>query len=355
MAGAGLRRRTRRRTGTGLSGALVLWASGATAVGVVVLVIALAVGGGAPQQAPAGLPDPGAFTGWALPVIRLLADLVGFIVVGLTLVACRVIHQQPEAPDTLSAAARLAALWSGLALFQAVLQASDIAAVPLLTSDSGSWHRLLTGVMGSSQSQALLLQAALATVLAILCHGLSHSGLGSAPALVIALTAFAPAALTGHSAATATSEPSVLFGVATILLHLTAASLWVGGLAALCWVVLRTRTPLDSVIPRYSALALGCVVGVAVSGMANAALRMTPPALLSDPYGVIVLLKAAALGALTCLGWLHRRHTLHRLTNAAGADPTHARAFLTLAAAELAMMVVTIGLAVGLAHTPTPS
>ena len=47
------------------------WAAGAALVTLSVLVVVLLAGGGAPQPVPAGLPDPGAVTGWGLPVARL--------------------------------------------------------------------------------------------------------------------------------------------------------------------------------------------------------------------------------------------------------------------------------------------
>ena len=47
-----------------------------------VLVVALVVGGGAPQAAPPGIPDPGPVTGWGLPLLRLLTDLAAVAAVG---------------------------------------------------------------------------------------------------------------------------------------------------------------------------------------------------------------------------------------------------------------------------------
>ena len=45
--------------------------AGWAAVALVVAGVALAVAGGAPEPPPAGLPDAGPATGWALPVLRL--------------------------------------------------------------------------------------------------------------------------------------------------------------------------------------------------------------------------------------------------------------------------------------------
>ncbi|MGZ4429750.1 MAG: hypothetical protein ACXVEV_15615, partial [Nocardioidaceae bacterium] len=65
----------------------VRWGAGTLLVAGAVLVVVLLAGGGAPQPVPAGLPDAGPLTGWALPAARLAADLAGFAAVGLLLAA----------------------------------------------------------------------------------------------------------------------------------------------------------------------------------------------------------------------------------------------------------------------------
>ena len=109
----------------GLRRVLAPWLAGSILVAVVVLVVVLMAGGGAPELSPGGLPDAGSATGWGLPILRLLVDLAGFATVGLTLIACRMIHVEPAAPeDALPTAGRVAAVWAVLASLQALLLAA---------------------------------------------------------------------------------------------------------------------------------------------------------------------------------------------------------------------------------------
>jgi putative copper export protein len=234
-------------------------------------------------------------------------------------------------------------------VLQALLQVSQLQATPVVSADLAALGRLLSGLGESAESQALLMQAALAaSVVGVVA--LARTAASANGALVLALIAFVPTALTGHAAGDG------LLGWVSLVLHATAAALWVGGLAALCWVALRGRTPLANAIPRYSVLALGCVITLAHSGVVTAAVRLGSfDALFNSSYGVIVLAKVAALILLTGFGWLHRQHTVHRLRSWHSRNlPAATRVFMVLASVELALMAATVALAVGLSRTPPP-
>ena len=283
---------------TSLRSTVTHWLAGSALVAVVVLAVVLNAGGGAPQPSPAGLPDAGPVTGWGLPVVRLLVDLAGFITVGMALVATRFIDVDPVAADeALPAAGRAAAIWGGLAVLQSLLFVSEAQAEPLLSADLGSLGDLLDGLGQSTEAQAMLVQAALAASVAF-AAGISRTPAGATATLALALAAFLPQALTGHAA-----TGNVLLGSTTLFLHVGAASLWVGGLAALAWAALHGRVPLANAIPRYSALALWCVIAVAVSGVLNAWVRLGSfDALFNSAYGAIVLAKTVALVVLAGFG-----------------------------------------------------
>lgn len=338
---------------TRLRAAIGWWVLGSTLVAVVVLVVVLLAGGGAPQASAGGLPDAGPVTGWGLPVVRLLVNLTGFATVGLTLIGSRVIHVAPAAPDdALPTAGRVAAVWAALAVLQAVLHISELQATPLLTADLGELNRLASGLGESTEAQAMLVQAALAATV-VWFAGLGRTTSGSSVALVVALVAFVPSALIGHAA-----TGNRLVGSTTLAVHVIGAALWVGGLAALAWAALRGRTPLANALPRYSVLALGCVVAVAVSGTLNAAVRLGSfDGLFGSAYGVIVLAKVGALVVLGVFGWLHRQHTVDRLRTWRKRRyvPSAVPVFIALAAVELAVMTATVALAVALARTPPPT
>ncbi|MCO1658001.1 copper resistance D family protein [Pseudonocardia humida] len=156
------------------------------------------------------------------------------------------------------------------------------------------------------------------------------------PMIAALLGALMPA-LTGHTG----SAPDHQLAVISAALHVAAASLWVGGLGAILVLVARHRALLDAVLPRFSALAGGCVLAVAATGVVNAATRLEGwAALVGTGYGQLVLAKVALLGLLAGLGGLARR----RLR--AGRRPV-----LRWAGLEVALMALTMGVAAALTQT----
>lgn len=140
--------------------------------------------------------------------------------------------------------------------------------------------------------------------------------------------------MTGHGAGERAHELAVVSSG----LHAVAAATWVGGLAAILVLTVGQRLALGELIRRFSPLAAGCLAVVAVTGVVNAAVRVAmPAALVSTGYGALVLGKTACLLGLGAIGLLIRR----RLD--AGARP------LALAAVEVAVMAVALGLAAALA------
>lgn len=340
-------------TDTGaLRGLISPWAVGSVVVAVAVLVVTLLQGGGAPQPSPAGLPDAGPVTGWGLPVLGLAVDLVGFATVGLALIGSRVIDVRPIASDeALPVAGRLAAIWAALSVVQALLVVSETQAVPLLSTDLDDLRIVFDGLETSPEASALLAQAALAASV-VWFAGFGRTATGATITLLVAVAAFVPQTLIGHAA-----TGNRLVGTTSLLIHLVAGALWVGGLAALAWAALRGRVPLAQAIARYSSLALLCLGAVALSGLVNAATRLgSIDALFGSEYGVIVVLKVLATALLAVFGWLHREHTVDRLRawkrkrNRPAAVPV----FVALAAVELTVMSATVALGVGLSRTPTP-
>ena len=153
-----------------------------------------------------------------------------------------------------------------------------------------------------------------------------------------------PLLLTGHSG----NGDEHLAAVLGLTVHDAAAASWLGGLLAL-GVHVRSVEVLAQALPRYSRVALGCFVVVGGSGAVMGWVALTSPAeLMTTSYGRLLLAKVAALGVLGSLGHLHRRRSL------AGVAAGRRRAFLSLAAVELVVMVATAGLAVGLSRTPPP-
>ncbi|MEW2376606.1 cytochrome c oxidase assembly protein [Micromonospora sp. NPDC047812] len=315
----------------------------AVASAVAVLLLGLRAGDALAVAVP-GLPDPGPVTTWALPVVRLLADGLATLTVGMVVTAAFLLPGDGRSVSAygwllLRRAGAAAAGWAVTALTLIVLTVSDLLGVPV---DELGVPTVVSFASSISQGRALLLQAGLALAVAVLARVGVSRGLAAATAL-IALVGVLPPAFTGHAAGAGNHQ----IAVSSLVLHVLAAALWVGGLVALLMV--RRSRQLADAADRYGRLALGCFVAVAVSGTANAAVRLGDVSQLwQSRYGWLVLGKLVALAVLGTLGAVHRSRTLPALR--AG----RRGAFARLAAGEVVVFAATVGLAVALSRSPTP-
>jgi putative copper export protein len=333
---------TRSRTGPDAA-VLALGVAAATTAAAAVLVIALVVG-----RAGEGTGAAGALTGWGLPVARLAMDLAGVGTIGLLLLGGFLLPADGErlGPAALTAVRRSvwwAAAWAGTAVVNGLLAMSDIAGRPVPDVLSAGAVRAFLG--GTSQGRALLLVVGLAAVLAA-CARRTRTVNDAWLLLVLAALTVVPPALTGHSAESAGHDLATL----SLVLHVLAASAWVGGLGAL---LLHARAAAAVAATRYSQLAFGCFVAVGVSGLVNAMIRLGdgPGAvaqLWNSRYGWLVLAKVVAFVVLGGFGGWHRARTLPAL---AARRPA---AFARFATAEVVVMLLAVALAVALSRSPTP-
>jgi cytochrome c oxidase assembly factor CtaG/putative copper export protein len=311
-------------------------------------VLAMLIGGGNPSPVAPGLPYAGLFTEWALPITRVIADGTGIACVGLLLAAGFLL---PPQRDSLSDSGKrcirmvvpTAVIWGFASLFEIALTLSDILGEPL--SQSFTPEQIRSYVLQIPQGRALLVQAALAFLLAALVR-LVKTQSEAALALLLALAALLPPTLTGHSSASSSHD----LATSSLMIHVGAVGLWVGGLFALA-IVARARTGAMAIaVPRFSRLALWCFVAVGISGVVNAAIRVgSVSALWTSRYGVLVDCKFAALVILGCFGWQQRKRAVPALVK-----KRELTVFLQIAAVELTVMASTVALAVALSRSPTP-
>lgn len=286
------------------------------------------------------LADVDAVVGVGELVTRAGMDVAATACVGSALVAALLpaYRSQPRARAD-RALVVAAGAWVVLVLLAVVFRtASALArAVPALTAgELVAWSTRLAAGRGTLATAGCAL-----LVLVLGALRLRRSVPAAAP-LVVALVGAALPALTGH---TAPAPADALLSAVSITVHVAAAALWVGGLAALLVLVAPDRTALDAVLPRYSAVAAGCLLAVTTTGLANAAVRLdTWTALTDTGYGRLLVAKAVLLVALAGLGALARR----RLHAGRGA-------VLRWAGVEVAVMALVIGVAATLSQTPPPA
>lgn len=169
-------------------------------------------------------------------------------------------------------------------------------------------------------------------------------------------------ALAGH--ASIESPRGVFFPADAI--HVAAASVWVGGVACLLFALPAATRRLEgtersrlllAALARFSPLALGAVVAIALTGTVQAYIDVrSVHGLLHTTYGALVLAKTALLLALVGLGWVNRGRVipwLERAVAASGLPGEAGRLARRTLRGELALMGCVLGVTAALvAYAP---
>lgn len=325
-------------------------------VGLGAAVAVLVAGGitalsGARPIAALGLPDPGTLTSVGLPAVRAAAEVFMVLTIGGVLLAAFLVPPQRTGYldvagyRALRVASWCAAGWTAATILLVPLNVADALGRPVV--DVLDLRLLLDLVPKLSAATSWALTAAVAFLVFVGCRTVLTWG-WTVVLFGIALLGPLPVTLTGHSATGGSHD----IATNSLVLHVLAASLWVGGLVAVLGTA-AGRGPdravaLSTAVPRFSRLALVCWLVLAFTGVVNALVRIPLWALLGSSYGALVLLKVAALVGLGGLGALHRRATVGP---AAAGRPS---ALLRLGGVEVLIMLATIGLAVALGRSAPP-
>lgn len=308
------------------------------------LLAGLTFGGGA---APQLLQDPGELVRWGLPVSKLLVNLGASGMIGALVLSCFAFSpEQREFNASLDVAAAFAALFTVASALTGLLTYLSVTGAAL-TADSqfgASLSQFLTQIeLGQSWLATTLIGAAVT----VLCFAVRNQTL-LVFVTALAVASLVPMAQQGHAAGASGHDAAV----AGLGLHLVAAAAWLGGLITI--VLLRAQIGerrLPIVLARYSSVALIAFIVLGVSGVVSAWLRLGSIDALLTGYGVLVLVKAAALLALGCFGVVQRRFFTERVQRAGAAG---ARWFWGFVVAELAFMGIASGAAVALGSTAPP-
>jgi putative copper resistance protein D len=306
---------------------------------------------GSRPAAALGLPDPGTLTVVGLPAMRAVAEVCMVLTIGAVLLAAFLVPPQRSGYldvagyRALRAGSWTAAGWTVAALLMVPLSMADALGRPVeQLLDPGTVLDLLPRLEPAATWAVTTLVAVLVLVgcRTVLTWGWTTVLFG------IALLGPLPVMFTGHSATGGAHD----IASDSLVLHVLASSLWVGGLVAVLALAAARGpdrlTALATAVPRYSRLALVCWLVVAGTGVLNALVRIPLWALVGSAYGTLVLVKAAALVGLGGLGALHRRSSV---AAAARGEPT---ALMRLGGVEALLMLATVGLAVALGRTAPP-
>jgi cytochrome c oxidase assembly factor CtaG/putative copper export protein len=311
-------------------------------VALVSAIAALQYGGGVAAEPIA---DPGPIVRFGLPLGKLIVNLGAAGTIGaLILASFGMSRDKPEFSLALDIAAASAAVWAVASAATAFFSFMTIYLQPLSIDDR--FGELLAQFLTENElGQSWLYTTLIAAALTVLCFAVrNHTvvlfmAVGSVMGLI-------PMALQGHAGGTASHDAAT----SAIWLHIVFAAIWLGGLLTL---IVSSRT-LDTgrIVPllaRYSTLAIVSFVVVAASGYVSAEIRVGTLDNLLTPYGVLVLVKVGALGALGVFGLVQRRYLIGRMTTTGSR-----KYFWWLVTAEIAFMGLASGVAAALARTATP-
>lgn len=296
----------------------------------------------------AGPLDPAVVNAYGPIVVRVLGEIGCVLAVGSLLFAAFLVPPQRSGIlDVAGYAALRMASWSALLWFVCAVISVPFAAAtavgrPVSTVFEGRTLFDLIGLL--PEAKAWLVTAVIALVVAVGARIVLSWG-WTAVLFLVALLGVIPVAVTGHSSSREHDLASN-----SLLLHLIAAALWVGGLAALLTHGRRDRAHLGLAASRFSKVALVCWIVMAVSGVINALIRLPLGDLFTTDYGLLVVGKVSALGLLGVIGYLQRERGVREVvaTNGSG------QVLFRLAAVEVLLMFATLGIAAALARTPPP-
>lgn len=190
-----------------------------------------------------------------------------------------------------------AATWAVAAALNILLALANILDIPLRQAvDLTTLKSFLTQI---TLGQYLLFQFLVAIAVAILAPKVRRTG-GVAILMLVALLGIVLPIFQSHSA----SDGSHALAVGSLVIHVVAIALWVGGIFALA---LLDENEKVLAVPRFSQLALWAAIAVVVSGAANAWTRLHFAAAWQSTYAYVVIAKIVLTLALLFIGYQHRR------------------------------------------------
>lgn len=132
--------------------------------------------------------------------------------------------------------------------------------------------------------------------------------------------------------------------IGSLVIHVIALSMWVGGIFA---IAMLSNTDRAFAVPRFSQLALWSAIAVVISGTINAWARLNFVSAWDSTYAYIVVAKTLATIGLITLGYLHRK-------NLTGKEAINWAGFAKLLTVEAIIMVVTVAMGSWLSNTSSP-
>ena len=312
------------------------------------LVIGLFAAGSEPHDV-GGIGGASLFAAWLLPLLRMVSTLATVGCAGALLAAVVLLRVEGgelgvQGRRAVRDASNSAIIWAVCAFLGAVVTASLLLNTPI------NLLRLrLDDALGVPEVKSLLITGILVVALAIGIRRVQTSGAAGLGVLV-AIAALMPTALTAYPS----NESYVVIAGAALVIHVIAATTWIGGLAGLVRYGRASRVGLPIVLRRFHQVAVLSSIAVLLSGLLSGAARLAAKAggwgkigdaLTTDSYGALLIAKLVAFAILIALAGFHRRRAIGDTLLTRGAP------FWRVVGVELTVMAITLGLSVALSQT----
>ncbi|NOL44134.1 hypothetical protein HPO96_28195 [Kribbella sandramycini] len=330
-----------------MPGRLVAGGLSAIAVASLALIVALLATGSAPQDT-GGIGGPSPFVAWMVPFLRLVSILATVGCAGALLAAVVLLRLEggllgTQGRRAIRDASNSAIIWAVCTFLGAIMTAAVI-----LDTPANLVRFRLDDALGVPEVKALLITTILVVALAI---GIRRVETSQAAVLgvVVAIAALIPTAVTAYPR----NESYVVLAGAALVIHVIAATTWIGGLAGLIRYGRASRGGLPVVLERYTQAASISSIALIISGLISAAGRLAAlgggwgnllDPLTSQPYGALLIVKIVATIALVLAANAARRRATGNLLD-------RNTPFWQLVATELVIMALTVGLSVALSQT----
>jgi len=168
-----------------------------------------------------------------------------------------------------------------------------------------------------------------------------RTALQSILVLALALVGLIAPVFQSHSA----SSGSHSLAIGSLVVHVIALALWVGGVIA---VLLISPVEKDVALSRFSHLALWAAIAVVATGVANAWARLNFSEAWDSKYAAIVIAKTILTSVLIIIGYINRKHLKNSKTS-------HNRFLIRLIAGEAFVMISALILGSWLSNTQPPA
>ncbi len=264
-----------------------------------------------------------------LEISKFLSLSAGITTIGLLLaIAFFLINIEGRLGESAKALRRLASLsalvWTIATGALIITTLANILGTNLSSAfDTNSLRSFISQVTLGKYIFAQLCIALLVSLIVARIRGVA----GASALLLMSLAAIIAPVFESHSA----SSGSHALAIGSLVVHVVAISLWVGGLVAIVFLNSIDRA---IALPRFSALALWAAIAVTASGSANAWARLNFQSAWNSDYARLVVLKILLTALLIFFGYVNRRQL-------SGALKLNGKKLTRLLSAEVFIMVAT--------------